>query len=105
MHGAFQIPPALILPWLRNKSCMECHPMFSYNVIQRKGDIYNTIYNTTYNTIKDPQWYVVQGSDTTMIHKAASLFGQRCIKKLLIHYSLAYTGNPTILINPIKNEL
>ena len=26
-----------------------------------------TIYNTIYNTIKVSQWYVVQGSDTTMI--------------------------------------
>ena len=29
-----------------------------------------------YNAIKDPQWYVVQESDTTMLPIAASLAGQ-----------------------------
>ena len=32
--------------------------------------------NYIYNTIKDPQWYAVQGSDTTMLPRAASLPGQ-----------------------------
>jgi hypothetical protein len=32
--------------------------------------------NAIYNTIKDPHWYVVQGSDTTMMPRAASLPGQ-----------------------------
>ena len=27
---------------------------------------------STYNTIKDPKWYAVQGSDTTMISKEPS---------------------------------
>ena len=27
--------------------------------------------------MKDPQWYAVQGSDTTMMTKAASWFGQK----------------------------
>ena len=30
-----------------------------------------------YNTIKDPHWYAVQGSDTTMMTRAASLPGQK----------------------------
>ena len=30
----------------------------------------------SYNLIKDPQWYAVQVSDTTMLPRAASLFGQ-----------------------------
>ena len=30
----------------------------------------------SYNAIKDPQWYTVQGSDTTMLTIAASLPGQ-----------------------------
>ena len=30
-----------------------------------------------YNTIKDPHWYNVQGSDTTMMPIAASLPGQK----------------------------
>ena len=29
-----------------------------------------------YSAIKAPQWYAVQGSDTTMMTIAASLFGQ-----------------------------
>ena len=29
-----------------------------------------------YHTMKDPCWYAVQASDTTMIHIAASLCGQ-----------------------------
>ena len=28
----------------------------------------------SYNAIKDPNWYAVQVSDTTMLTKAASLF-------------------------------
>ena len=31
----------------------------------------------SYNTIKDPHRYAVQGSDTTMMTRAASLFGQK----------------------------
>ena len=31
----------------------------------------------THNTIKDPHRYAVQGSDTTMMPMAASLFGQK----------------------------
>ena len=31
----------------------------------------------TYHVIKAPHWYVVQGSDTTMMPKAASLPGQK----------------------------
>ena len=31
----------------------------------------------TCNTIKDPQWYAVKGSDTTMFTMAASLLGQK----------------------------
>ena len=34
-----------------------------------------------YNTIKDPQWYVVQGSDTTMMPIAASLPGQQFLNR------------------------
>ena len=34
-------------------------------------------YYTIYNTIKAPHWYNVQGSDTTMMTKAASLPGQK----------------------------
>ena len=30
-----------------------------------------------YCAIKAPQWYAVQGSDTTMMTIAASLFGQK----------------------------
>ena len=30
-----------------------------------------------HNTIKDPHWYAVQGSDTTMMPRAASLPGQK----------------------------
>ena len=36
-------------------------------------------HNTIYNTIKDPHWYAVQGSDTTMLPIAASLFGQKAL--------------------------
>ena len=39
--------------------------------------------NTIYNTIKDPHWYAVQGSDTTMLPIAASLFGQKYINSVL----------------------
>ena len=28
------------------------------------------------NVMKDPHWYAVQGSDTTMLTKAVALFGQ-----------------------------
>ena len=31
-----------------------------------------------YNAMKDPHWYVVQVSDTTMLTIAASLPGQGC---------------------------
>ena len=34
----------------------------------------------SHNTIKDPHWYDVQGSDTTMLPRAASLPGQKLIK-------------------------
>jgi len=30
-----------------------------------------------YDAGKDPQWYAVQGSDTTMLTRAASLVGQK----------------------------
>ena len=33
----------------------------------------------TYNVIKDPHWYAVQGSDTTIMPIAASLPGQKCV--------------------------
>ena len=33
-----------------------------------------------YNTIKDPHWYAVQGSDTTMMTRAASLPGQSLLR-------------------------
>ena len=33
--------------------------------------------NQSANAIKDPQWYAVQGSDTTMLTIAASLPGQQ----------------------------
>ena len=58
-----------------------------YNTIH--NTIHNTIYNTThnttynticktiYNTIKDPHWYVAQGSDTTMLTRAVSTLGQK----------------------------
>ena len=34
------------------------------------------LHNISCNTIKDPYWYTVQGSDTTMMPIAASLFVQ-----------------------------
>ena len=36
----------------------------------------------SHSAIKDHEWYAVQGSDTTMITIAASLFGQQ---KILIY--------------------
>ena len=44
--------------------------------MQSKTQSYNAILNIIYNTIKDPHRYNVQGSDTTMMTKAASLIGQ-----------------------------
>ena len=35
------------------------------------------IWRLIYNAIKDPLWYTVQVSDTTMFTNAASLFGQK----------------------------
>ena len=40
---------------------------------QQAGPVTET---QSHNTIKDPQWYAVKGSDTTMMTKAASLPGQ-----------------------------
>ncbi len=39
----------------------------------------------SYNAIKDPQWYAVKGSDTTMLPMAASSFGHS-FRNLLFLY-------------------
>ena len=36
--------------------------------------------------MKDPHWYAVQVSDTTMIHIAASLFGQKIFLFTYVHF-------------------
>ena len=45
-----------------------CHTKYNaiHNTINKEAN------NTIYNAINDPQWYVVQGSDTTMMPIAAS---------------------------------
>ena len=49
--------------------------MFDF-VINDVGSLFE-ICRLIYNAITDPQWYTVQGSDTTMFTNAASLFGQK----------------------------
>ena len=54
-----------------------------------------------YCAIKAPQWYAVQGSDTTMMTIAASLFGQlknddlfiQTGARTLFHRCLHFLGN------------
>ena len=45
-----------------------CHTKYNaiHNTINKEAN------NTIYDAINDPQWYVVQGSDTTMMPIAAS---------------------------------
>ena len=39
--------------------------------LNNKTKIYLPLHNTIYNTIKDPHWYAVQESDTTMMTRAS----------------------------------
>ena len=55
--------------WLRLHTIALC----LYNIIRKQL----RQHGLTHNTIKDPQWYVAQVSDTTMLPIAASLFGQQ----------------------------
>jgi hypothetical protein len=68
--------------------------------LQLRPELYKRGWADLQNTVKDPHWYDVQGSDTTMMTRVASLPGQQTcklqltIKKIFITaYKLSKTKN------------